>query len=565
MLEHPPIWVLVRHFFSCFFANEHPDSVFGPATLALQLAASLGVPPALMILCLIPSYYGLDPWGIPRTPWLQAQDHFDFITYACTVVGMVAVLTWERFLPTLLEARVLGSLPIPRRRLFFGKLLAMALFLGTFLIGSSLPAAVLIVGFANSHQVKRHFATHLLALGLAGCFTATSCLALLSITAMFPAGVRRTAVPLLQAALIACLLLSLFFSPTMAPSLQALVTSHSRIVLWMPAAWFTGIYECVLHTTSIGRAFAGLATLAIAATLVSSAAFRLLYPLAYRTRAASLLEGEEAKPIPLDRRIPSLSSLLARYLPLPKQRAAFYFVGQTLLRVQRFRALSIFASCAAFALAATIMAKLRIVAVYPYLRISSHFPVTTTVAFLFIVIGSLRLLLSSNLEPKANWLFNCIVGRWERGVASGVRRWIFLIVCPVGLGSFAILFGLLPRSAAGFASAAFARELITLLAACFLLVELFFHSFREMPFACSGLRRRSTPIAALVYTFVIFPLSIVMIQRVEASAANSWLIVAFLVSCAGLAYTTLSRVREQALPFIPAEDAEEEFFQRLGL
>ncbi|HEX6773551.1 MAG TPA: hypothetical protein VF126_16075 [Acidobacteriaceae bacterium] len=381
MLEHPPIWVLVRHFFSCFFANEHPDSVFGPATLALQLAASLGVPPALMVLCLIPSYYGLDPWGIPRTPWLQAQDHFDFITYACTVVGMVAVLTWERFLPTLLEARVLGSLPIPRRLLFFGKLLAMALFLGTFLIGSSLPAAVLIVGFANSHQVKRHFATHLLALGLFGCFTATSCLALLSITAMFPAGVRRTAVPLLQAALIACLLLSLFFSPTMAPSLQALVTSHSRILLWMPAAWFTGIYEFVLHTTSIGRAFAGLATFAIAATLVSSAAFLLLYPLAYRTRAASLLEGEGTKPIRVHRRIPSRSTLLAPYLPLPTQRAAFYFVGQTLLRVQHFRALSIFASCAAFALTATIMAKLRIVAVYPYLRISSHFPVTTTVAF----------------------------------------------------------------------------------------------------------------------------------------------------------------------------------------
>ncbi len=91
------------------FSSELPQSVFGPATLAMQLAASLGVPPALMVLCLIPSYYGtMDPWGIPRTPWLQAQDHFVLITYACTVVGMVAVLTWERFLPTLLEARVAG-------------------------------------------------------------------------------------------------------------------------------------------------------------------------------------------------------------------------------------------------------------------------------------------------------------------------------------------------------------------------------------------------------------------------------------------------------------------------
>jgi hypothetical protein len=564
-VERSSLWLLVRHLFSCFFSSELPQSVFGPATLAMQLAASLGVPPALMVLCLIPSYNGTMPWGIPRTPWLQAQDHFVLITYACTVIGMVAVLTWERFLPTLLEARVLAFLPIRRGRLFLGKVLAMALFFGAFLVGASLPAAVLIVMFANSHYVARHLATHLLAMGLAGYFTATSCLALLSLSALLPERVRRIAGPLLQAGLIAFLLLSLFFSPTIAPSLQPLVASQSRLVLWLPAFWFTGIYEFVLHASPVGRAFTHLAAVAIAGTLISSAAFLLLYPLAYRKRAASLLEGEEAKPAHTHRGVSPRFTLLARYLLLPSQRASFYFLGQTLLRVQRFRAFSIFASCAGFALAVTVMAKLRIVAVYPYVRLSSHFPVSTTIAFLFVAIGSLRLLLSSNLEPKANWLFDCIVGRWERGVASGVRRWMFLVVCPTGIAAFAFLLCLLLRNAAGFSSAALARELITLLAACFLLVELFFHTFREIPFASSGLRSRAMPIAALVYTFAVFPLSMVVIRRLEASASESWLIVAFLVSCAGLAYTTLSRVREQAQPFIPADDAEEEYFQRLGL
>jgi hypothetical protein len=130
---------------------------------------------------------------------------------------------------------------------------------------------------------------------------------------------------------------------------------------------------------------------------------------------------------------------------------------------------------------------------------------------------------------------------------------------------FAALLCLLLRNASDFASAAFARELITLLAACFLLVELFFHSFREIPFANSGLRRHSMPIAALVYTFVLFPLSMVVIRRLEASVVESWLIVAFLLSCAGLTYTTLSRMRDQGHPFIPADDEEEEYFQRLGL
>ena len=564
-VERTSLWILVRHLFSCFFSSELPQSAFGPATLAMQLAASLGVPPALMVLCLIPSYYGLDPWGIPRPPWLQAQDHFVFITYACTIIGMVAVLTWERFLPTLLEARVLAILPLRRGQLFLGKVLAMALFFGAFLIGADLPAAVLLVMFANSHHLARHLATHLLAVGVAGYFTATSCLALLSLTALLPWRARRFAGPLLQAGLIAFLLLSLFFSPTVAPSLETLVTSQSRLVLWVPAFWFTGIYEFVLHTSPVGQVFAHLAAIATAGTLISSAAFLLLYPLAYRKRAASLLEGEDARPARAGRGISALSTLLAPYLPLPSQRASFYFLGQTLIRVQRFRASAIFASCAGCALAVTVMAKLRFIAVAPYLRISTDLPVSTTVAFLFVALGSLRLLLSSNLEPKANWLFDCIVGRWERGVASGVRRWMFLVVCPLGTAVFAALLCLLLRNAADSASAAFARELITLLAACLLLVELFFHSFREIPFASSGLRRRSMPIAALVYTFVLFPLSMVVIRRLEASVVESWLIVAFLLSCAGLTYTTLSRMRDQCQPFIPADDEDEEYFQRLGL
>jgi hypothetical protein len=563
-IERSSLWFLVRHLFSCFFSSELPQSVFGPATLAMQLAASLGVPPALMVLCLIASYNGTMPWGIPRTPWLQAQDHFVLITYACTVIGMVAVLTWERFLPTLLEARVLGFLPIRRGRLFLGKVLAMALFFGAFLVGSSLPAAFAIVGVANSHHAARHLATHLLAVGLAGYFTATSCLALLSLTVLLPMRVRRIAGSLLQAGLIAFLLLSLFFSPTTAPSLERLVASQSRLLLWMPPFWFTGIYEYVLHTSSVGRACTHLAAIATAGTLISSTAFLLLYPLAYRRRAASLLEGEETAPARVGRDISRLATLLTRYLPLPRHRASFYFLGQTLLRVQRFRAFSIFASCAGFAIAVTVMAKLRIVTVYPFVRISSHFPVSTTVAFLFIAIGTLRLLLSSNLEPKANWLFHCIVGQWERGVAAGVRRWMFLVACSIGIVAFAAFWRALPN-AASFASAAFTREFITLIAACFFVIELFFHAFREIPFASSGLRRRSMSIATLVYTFAIFPLSMFVIRRLEASAAESWLIVAFLLSCAGLAYTTLSRMREQGEPFVPADDTEEEYFQRLGL
>jgi hypothetical protein len=460
---------------------------------------------------------------------------------------------------------VLTFLPIRRGRLFLGKVLAMALLFGAFLIGATLPAAVLLVMFANSHHLARHLATHLLAVGLAGYFTATSCLALLSLTALLPLRMRRLAGPLLQAALIAFLLLSLFFSPTVAPSLQTLVTAQSRLLLWVPAFWFTGVYEFVMHTSPVGEALGHLAAIAAVGTVISSAAFLLLYPLAYRKRAASLLEGEEVRPARAGRGISALSTLLARYLPLPSQRASFYFLGQTLLRVQRFRASAIFATCAGCALAVTVMAKLRLMTVAPYLRISSHFPVSTAVAFLFVALGSLRLLLSSNLEPKANWLFDCIVGRWDRGVASGVRRWMFLVTCPIGIAVLVALLCLLLRNVAGFASAAFARELITLLSACVLLVELFFHAFREIPFASSGLRRRSMPIAALVYTFVLFPLSLVIIRRLEASVVESWLIVAFLLSCAGLTCTTLSRMRDQGDPFIPADDADEEYFQRLGL
>ena len=554
--DRHPLRVLVAHLFACFFASELPQSVFRPATLALQTAVALGVPPAVIVLCMFPAFI------FPRSPWLQAQDHFYFITYSCVITGAVCVLTWERFLPTLLDARILTLLPITRSQLFLGKILAMVLFVGTFALGSSLSAAVLLAGFANTHHAGRHLVAHLVAVCLFSWFTATSLLTLLAFLSLLPRGVRRMAVPFAQGGLITLLFLLLFFSPEIAPWIQPLVSSRSAIALCVPPFWFTGIYEVILRLTPGSLIFARLAITGVIGTLLSTACFTVFYPLAYRRRTHALLEGEEVKFTHRKRFAASIPRPLEHYLPIPGQRASFYFIVQTLLRLQRFRAIAIFASCAGFALAATVMAKMRFISVAPFVKFSLSLPATTTITLLFVIIASVYLCLSANLEPRATWLFDSIVGREAKAVASRARRWSFLILGVIALAAFLILWPF--YRGATFASGLFVRELIVLVAGCVLLVEIFFHGFREIPFATQRLRRRGMAATALVYIFVVFPVTLAAMRRAEVAAMRSWLSVALLLCFVTAVERILRRVRSNRKPLLPEQD-EDEYFQRLGL
>ncbi len=522
----------------------------------LQMAVALGLPPILLTLALIPSYSGLMPFLVKRVFWLQVQDHFLFVVYSSAVVGVVALLKWEGFFPTLLDVRVLSLLPISARRLFAAKVIAAAAFIGAFLLGADLPASIFLPGMAGAHSVPRHILAHVLAVALAGLFTVTSALALMSFAALLPGRLGRILAGLLQGTMIAVLLLLLFLSPLLATSSQAVIVSG--FALRLPPFWFVGVYDSLLKLDPKSYLFAPLARAGLTATAASTLALGVLYPLAYRRKVRSLLEGESGGRATS----PALSwlprGLLKRYLPRPTQAASFHLIAQTLFRIQRFRVSFLVACCAGMAIAITMVASFRSIPVYPFLRAAHLRPVSTATTMLLVVLASIYLCLGSELEPRASWIFDSIIGRWDAGISSGVRRAVLPLSAAIGLGTVAIMSLLRP-----FQPMAFLRGSAILLGLCLALTAGFYF-FHTVPFTADPLRRRNMAVPVLIYTVGVLPVLLILLERVEEALAESWSGVFWWLCCSvALVYAVR---RQTAGPHIAATpESEEDPFQRLRL
>jgi hypothetical protein len=561
--EWSPFWVLVFHLFSSFFTRDNQSSDSRSTTQAIQIAAALGIPAFMLAVILIPSYTGLSPFATMRPLWVQIQDRFLFVTYSYAVIGIVALLKSATFFPTLPDVLVLGFLPISKHRLFSAKVTAAVLFMGLYLLGTNLPAALLLSSIAGSASFVRYFVAHILAVMLGGCFAATSSLAGLAlIDLLVGAAVSRFVAPVLQASLIASLLVLLVLSPLVAPLIQRVLSSSSPTVYWFPPLWFLGLDEYVLGVSHANYVFAQLADIAVAATVASCLLLIMLYPLAYQRKVVQLLEGDKA-----DRtrcrpfgRVPQWLERV--YLPLYSQRAMYHFVGQTLFRVQRFRITVLISTGVGVAIGMLQLADFQITTGYPILATKSLEPVIPVAISLFGMILGVYLSLSSAHEPAAAWLFTSIIGRPGRGLSSGVRRWVALFACTSGTAALFIAWLLLPHRSSG--SGDLVRQCLTLLGWGIVFTEIFFVQFRDVPFAAARLQQRAIGVLLLIYVFVVFPLSISAVKLLGYFARTNWLAVALWVFLVVSMLFCLDRWYEQIdlQPWIAEED---EAVQRLGL
>ena len=53
--------------------------------------------------------------------WVQLNHHFFFVIYSFVVMGLITVFEWDLFFPDLLDIQVMGSLPVPQRRVFMAR------------------------------------------------------------------------------------------------------------------------------------------------------------------------------------------------------------------------------------------------------------------------------------------------------------------------------------------------------------------------------------------------------------------------------------------------------------
>jgi hypothetical protein len=564
--ERSEFEVLVRHILNRFFNNELLASD-DEKKRVMQIACAVALPTLIVSLFLFPAYHAFPPAPAHRPFWSQVSDHYFYVMYSFVVMGAATVYEWDLLFPDILDIFVLSILPIPNRRLFFARVLALAIFLCLTQVGTSILGTLFFPLAAEQFNFPRHLLSHFVAVTMSGTFAATCFLSTQGVL-LNTVGERvfRRITPLLQGGSIMLLLAVLLLCPTIAGTIHPLLTSSSTVIRYFPPFWFLGIYECLLAGASAPEVFHSLARTGCYALLAMLACTLLTYPLAYRRRVRQLIEGMAASNSRRRVNGPILRLLHETILRRPSMRAIFHFISQTVLRSQRQRVtLAMFGGLSvALALAQMIVLRVQPGHVHPDL-LSSGIRSAIPIMIFFTVVG-FRSVLTAPIDRRGSWLFGVLIGRPRSDHLAGTRIWVTLWALTIGIGTALLLHtvsspGLkTPRIVIG--------QLLVATGLSFLLSDILFFSVRTIPF--THLRKGSVndlPLAVFRY-FVAFPIfvSIVLQKEIWIEASRMHLFVTLLIFLT--AYLLLRRAHARFLAqstLDTSSDETEEFPQRLGL
>jgi hypothetical protein len=529
----------------------------------MQIGYVVALPTLVVSLFLSPLYHA----PLPRPYWSQIGDHYFYVMYAFVIMGAATVYEWDLLFPDLLDVFVLSVLPISARRLFFARVLALAIFLGLVILGTGTLGTVFYPWMTEVPHFGRVILAHAAAVIMSGSFAAATFLALQGILLNL-VGERafRRITPILQGGSIMLLLAVALLYPTLSQTLKPLLSSNLAAVRWFPPFWFLGVYERLVQGPSAAPIFTELARTAGHALLLMLATVLLTYPLAYRRRVRRLIEGARSIDAPSRTTAPFRRLLHATILRRPAQRAIFHFVGQTILRAQRQRVMLALYGGLAVALAIAEMLVLRIAdgAIRPALLPYGVRAAVPIMAFWTVV--ALGSVVSAPIDRRGAWLFRVLIGRPGSGHLAGARLWITLWATLISLATFLILRPFSPATMQ--TPLATAGQILVALGASVLLADIRLFPVRTVPF--THLRTGSItdfPLMIARY-FILFPIFVTFIVEqerwIEASPAHllkgaALVIAAHLILLAAHARS----LRQVTLETPPGED--EEFPQSLGL
>jgi hypothetical protein len=558
--------VLVRHLLHRFFNNELLASD-DETKRVMQIACAVALPTLVVSLFLFPAYHAFPPAPAHRPLWSQAGDHYFYVMYSFVVMGAATVYEWDLLFPDILDIFVLSILPIPSRRLFLARVLALAIFLCLVQIGTSVLGNLVFPLAAEQFNFIRHIFSHFIAVTMSGFFAAASFLSIQGVL-LNVVGERifRRITPLIQGFSILALLVVLLLTPTLEASLKAVLTSGSTVLHYFPPFWFLGIYECLLSGASAPLIFHSLARTGCYMLIFMVACTLFTYPLAYRRRVRQLIEGSSASNKPSNAKNPIHRLLHATILRLPAQRAVFHFISQTALRSQRQRVtLAMFGGLSvAIAIAQMLTFTGSAGHIHPALLpdgIRSAVPIM----IFFAVIG-LRSVVAAPVDLRGAWLFSVVIGRPRPSHLSGTSTYLTLWALIAGGGTALLLHTLSPGSMRAVNTTV--GQVLIAVGLSFLVTDILLFSFRTIPF--THLHKGSVndlPLSVFRY-FVLFPIfvSIVVNKELWIEASAKHLFETFLLF--GIAHLLLKRARAgllspSALDSPPGND--DEFPQSLGL
>jgi hypothetical protein len=412
----------------------------------------------------------------PRSSLLYAlwNDQEFLLSTTIAAAGLISVLTWNAMFPDLRDCMVLGTLPVPLRKIALAKaaaagtVLALALAAANAFTGPAFPFAIADTPGAVPVAAFGWWITN----AGAGLFVFCAVQSFQGIASqILPWRFFFRISGLLQLLALAAVLVWFFLSPPFAETVLHAPWKEP----FLPSYWFTGL----LHLFVGGRTAAldNLARMALRNLGIAGAAALTTSLLGWRRNPRRLVEAPQITPSGGMFFVDRLAPLLC---PERVDRAVWLFTVRTLFRSRQHRLILAVYGGAAAALAAALLSGI----FKAPARVWTH-PNVPMLAIgwmsLFIAVAGIRAVFVLPHETSANWLFRVNRMHPSPEYFEAVRRTLILIgVAPVWI-AVAALYITLWNGGTGLAAA------LLLAPASLILVDGSLRNFRKIPFTCSWL------------------------------------------------------------------------------
>ncbi len=508
---------LVRHLLARFFNHETASPDGDAKTRLVQIAFAAGLPPLLVAIYLWPIYHPVIEFtmrheALPGPPpyWMQANHHFFFVVYSFVVLGIATVFEWDLFFPDLIDLFVLTPLPIHALRLFSARVAAIAILVAGFLVDTSCLAPLILPAATDPPNMPRLLLAHIASVLSAGLFASALVLSVQSVVlALFGERIfRRFALAAQGIAVTAFTILLLFF-PVLSGFTRDLLLSGNKNIFFFPPYWFLGIYQRILDGPAAQPIFTQLARCGVMALLAAITLVIAAYPIAYLRRTRQLLVGANVRMSEsrlLHSLLAPLNSAVAR---TPVARAVFHFIGQTMLRVPRYRIYLVLYGGVGFSWVAATVLRLSVSHQQLYFSIDPDgLRASIGLIAYWIVIG-LRTTFASAGNRQGAWIWRIVHGEppvlttaLERAAAA--KRWVILASLAVTLVLLSLLRIYAPHEVkTGVSTAA---QFVLAVVFCVLLTDIVFLRHDTVPFTGGPARQQSNLALTMLGFFTLLPL-----------------------------------------------------------
>lgn len=296
---------LTVHFFKRFFDSELVSKDAEVHLGVVHIIALLATP-GIMYTFYEASTYGYIFWHY--SPALYASvgriDQCRYVLFSMVVIGMVAVVEWDRLFPDARDYAILMPLPLKLKNIFSAKIAALLLFSGLFMVAvAGIPTVfypMVEVGGTPREGPLGHLFWLITVHGIAvfsGCLFMLLLLVALQgvlITLLNYGQFKRISMYVQGFATI-FLICQFFLLPLIPRLLPAWKKTHSPALYALPPMWFLGIYRVLLG--SHNALFLSLARIAVIALVLAAGVTVVTYMACYRRYAQMAFEfSEEKKP-----------------------------------------------------------------------------------------------------------------------------------------------------------------------------------------------------------------------------------------------------------------------------